>query len=54
VVLVPNGSSLAIQRTGEATVIVDGGDPAGLGEAVAFALSGRVRLRDGAHLQLER
>ena len=54
VALVPNGSSLAIQRTGQATVIVDGGDPAGVGEAVAFALSGRVRLRDGAHLQLER
>jgi hypothetical protein len=50
--LVPNGSSLAIERPGRQAVVVDGGDPSAVGEAVAFALAGRAPLRDGAHLAL--
>jgi rhamnose utilization protein RhaD (predicted bifunctional aldolase and dehydrogenase) len=51
-VLVPSGDSLSIERPGHEAVVVDGGDPAGIGEAVAFALAGRAPLRDGAHLAL--
>jgi len=40
-VLAANGCSLSIERTGREAIVIDGGDPAGIGEAVAFALSGR-------------
>ena len=50
--LVPNGCSLSIERRGQEAVVIDGGDPAGIGEAVAFALSGRAPLRDGTRLAL--
>jgi rhamnose utilization protein RhaD (predicted bifunctional aldolase and dehydrogenase) len=51
-VLVPNGASLSIERRGHEAVVVDGGEPAAIGEAVAFALSGRAPLRDGTRLAL--
>ena len=51
-VLAANGASLSIERPGHEAVVVDGGDPAGIGEAVAFALAGRAPLRDGARLAL--
>jgi rhamnose utilization protein RhaD (predicted bifunctional aldolase and dehydrogenase) len=51
-VLAANGCSLSIERTGREAIVIDGGDPAGIGEAVAFALSGRAHLREGAHLAL--
>ena len=50
--LVANGASLSIERPGHEAIVVDGGDPEGIGEAVAFALAGRARLREGAHLAL--
>jgi rhamnose utilization protein RhaD (predicted bifunctional aldolase and dehydrogenase) len=52
VVLVADSASLSIERPGQKAIVVDGGDPPGIGEAVAFALAGRAPLRDGAHLPL--
>ena len=51
-VLAANGASLSIERPGHEAVVIDGGDPAGIGEAAAFALAGRAPLREGARLAL--
>ena len=50
--LVPDGGSLSVERDGRQAFVVDGGEPAAIGEAVAFALAGRAPLRAGAHLEL--
>jgi rhamnose utilization protein RhaD (predicted bifunctional aldolase and dehydrogenase) len=52
VVLHAEGASLSIERDGEPAVVVDGGDGPAVGEALAFALSGRAPLRPGSHLAL--
>ena len=51
-VLVPDGGSVAVERDGRQAFVVDGGEAAAVGEAVAFALAGRAPLRAGAHLEL--
>jgi hypothetical protein len=51
-VLRADGDSLVIERDGRRAVVVDGGDAAAVGAALAFALAGRAPLREGSHLTL--
>lgn len=50
--LVLADGGVAVERDGVRAVAIAGGTPAAVGEAIAFALSGRAPLRPGTHLEM--